>query len=445
MHTFNNFKSLENYLTRLGLFRMELGLGRMQKALSLLNIQPEHPHMVQIIGTNGKGSTACFLQNIALRHGAVTGLFISPHLVSVKERIRICAKPAPDGHWLDAAEEVLARCNDLGLTYFEFLTLVCVLIFKRAGVDLAIMEAGLGGRHDATTALGAGMQIFTGIDLDHTDVLGKTVPEIARDKAMAVHKGSKVVLAHQAHVHAETVIKSICSSAGAMLYQGKDFFVRKGSRVIFARQPDLCFGPQNLGLGGDYQVHNAMSAVLAWQLLAEERNVRLDRDKCLQAMEGTFFPGRMHVVSRDPQIILDGAHNPAALSGLLNFLKKQDISLKSIVFTCLNDKEIEPLAEMIKYSYAARILVPDMESSPRKIDRNYLLSLLGHRAEPLDDLQGFFTRLGSSDGPVLVCGSLYLLGYIYSLFPQWLDSVYSLTRTVHDPAMQAGQSLESDI
>ena len=420
MNKFNNFQDLQRYLDHLGLFRMRLGLERMQKGMYLLDVRHGELPAVQLIGTNGKGSTASFLESLALAHGMKAGLFTSPHLVSVKERIRVDGKVLPDEVWLDAANKVHSACADLGLTYFEFLTLMAVLIFRQAGVDAAIMEAGLGGRYDATSSLGAKLHVITSIDLDHTPVLGTTVPEIAADKVAAVCKDSRVILARQRNSLVRDIVQQACARAGAGFLCVDDFQLKDGGKSGLKGLTSVVIDQQDLGLFGDYQLQNALTALLAWRILAGMKEKKVEPEKCLQALKNTYLPGRMHVVSPRPMIIMDGAHNPGALSGLLAFLQSRNINPLNIVFACLSDKEVKPMAQMIKKFKARRILVPETGHHSRAINRKELLALLGKRARPVDDLQGFLSGK-DLDEPVLVCGSLYLLGYIYSIFPQWLD------------------------
>ncbi|EFI33756.1 FolC bifunctional protein [Desulfonatronospira thiodismutans ASO3-1] len=420
MYKFNDFSVLQEYLDHLGLFRMELGLERMQKALQRVDFRPGEPYLVQIIGTNGKGSTASYLESLARMHGLKTGIFTSPHLVSVKERALVNGKKLPDKAWLKAANLLDGSCGDLELTYFEFLTLAAVLMFRDAGVDLGVMEAGLGGRYDATTTLEAGLQVYTCIDMDHTSILGETIEEIARDKAMAVRADSTVVLARQNYPQAAETVQSTASGVGSSLYRVQDFFVQKDAGTYFTGEPDFFVGTDVPGIHGDYQLQNAETALVAWRILSRRFDLKMDPQKCLQALQDTFLPGRMHVVSRDPLIILDGAHNPGAMDRVHSFLGGLAIRPGHIVFTCLSDKEIEPMLQMLRRFYPARVLVPDMGSGPRSMDRQELLSMMGDGAKPLDDLEGFLKGLAPGDDPVLVCGSLYLLGHVYRLFPEWM-------------------------
>lgn len=181
---FGNFNDIQKHLDSLGLFHMDMGLSRVRRAMAALGLTRPPFRVVQILGTNGKGSTAAFLASLCTAHGCKTGLYTSPHFVSPEERIRIDGTPWPGARWPEPANAVMAAAPDL--TYFEFLTVLALLVFAREKAEVAILEAGLGGRYDATTAVDADMLCFTPMAMDHKDVLGPTLTHIATDKAGAV-------------------------------------------------------------------------------------------------------------------------------------------------------------------------------------------------------------------------------------------------------------------
>ena len=197
---FRSFEEVLSFLDGLGMFHMDFGLDRMYRAIKALRLEPGldgwQPYIVQIVGTNGKGSTSTFLASIGCAHGLKTGLYTSPHFVTPRERVRIDGKILTEEVWTDLAGTVHAAAPDL--TYFEFVTVLGLLAFKQAGVDLVVMEAGLGGMHDATTAMAADMTCFAPIDLDHTRILGPTLTHIATDKAGAIRSGKLALTGQQA-------------------------------------------------------------------------------------------------------------------------------------------------------------------------------------------------------------------------------------------------------
>ena len=192
---FSSCAGILRHLEGRGFFHMDLSLDRMEAALRALGLTRPPFLVAQVLGTNGKGSTSAFLSSLARAHGHRAGLYTSPHFLLPEERIRIDGRPLPCASWVDAANEVVRHGPDL--TYFEFLTVLAVALFARAGVSLAVMEAGLGGRYDATTALAADVLAYAPIAKDHAAVLGSTLRRIAADKAAAIRSAAPVFSAPQ--------------------------------------------------------------------------------------------------------------------------------------------------------------------------------------------------------------------------------------------------------
>jgi len=419
LNHFKNIQTFEKFLNSLGRFRMELDLGRTCKGLEALGIRPNDIPAVQIVGTNGKGSTACFLEVLARSHGLKTGLYTSPHLISVRERIRINNCFLPHDLWLDAANEVLGRCRGLGPTYFEVLTLMAVLIFKQEKVDLAVMEAGLGGRYDATSALTPVVNVFTPVGLDHTLILGNTKEKIAMDKSMAMKKGPVVIAGQEEAVM--DVFMSRADNLGAKVYQLQDLFCFDNGQLKSVLMPEMVLKTSDIGLKGFFQLGNAATALLAWKVFAEKKGFVSDHNLCVLALKEAFWPGRVHFVQKDPMVILDGAHNPQGMEALKTALKEMGIHPKTIVFSCLRDKNVEQLIDMVRDFCPENVFIPDIIENPRAMPRQELAALFGKPAVPLDDTAKYLRRLKQEEAPVLVCGSLYLLGEIYAAFPVWME------------------------
>ena len=245
---FCSLQDVLRHLDALGLFHMDLGLDRMRRVLRALKLERPPFVVVQVAGTNGKGSTSAFLGALCAAHGCRTGLYTSPHFVSPEERIRINGTPVPGTAWPGPANRIVAASGE-ELTYFEFLTVLALLLFREAGVEVAILEAGLGGRHDATTAVTADIVCFTPIAMDHAAVLGPTLGDSARDKAGAIRSGAPVLTAPQFPAAAQA-LTAAATACGAEL----------------SAAPPLPPGwLPHLGLAGAHQLINAGLALAAWQ------------------------------------------------------------------------------------------------------------------------------------------------------------------------------------
>lgn len=407
---FTTFADVTTHLDQLGLFHMDMGLDRMHRALTALNLSAPGAlpcPVVQIVGTNGKGSTAAFLDALATANGLRAGLYTSPHLASVTERITIGGEPLPEAAWPELANEVYAACPDL--TYFEFLTVLGLLAFIRAGVDCIILEAGLGGRYDATTAVHADVVCVTPIDLDHTAVLGPGIARIAADKACAMRPNAVAYTAPQS----PDALRALNAHAAAI----------KCALYTVAPIPPAI----SLGLVGEHQRVNAALALAAWRaLMPHLAGTNALRPVDALGLASAFIPGRLQSIPAAadlPPLLLDGAHNPHGLRTLRTALARLGVSPRAVVFTCMADKDAEAMLPHVRaLAGAAPIVVPDLPGNDRACRAVELAARLGPTAQAVSDplvALAAAARIVDSDQPVLVCGSLYLLGALYAQFSEW--------------------------
>jgi len=394
-------------MDRLGLFHMDLSLGRME-AFWAARGMPGIP-VVHVVGTNGKGSTSTFFCSIARTHGIKAGLFTSPHFVSPRERVQINRALLGREEWVELANEVLATPGGTALTYFEFQTCLAMLSFERKGVEMAVMEAGLGGRFDATTVFSPRLTLFTPIAMDHEKILGTTLRDIARDKAGAVRSGSVAVTGPQ---RAEAM-EELANRVEAV-----------GARLIFAANVADPVADVRLGLSGPHQHDNARLALAGWRVFAAMADIRSEADAERFGLESAFVPGRMQRVSIGGRtIILDGAHNTHALTALGKTLKAEGIRPASVVFACLADKDISAMLPLVRALTDGPVLVPGMDNE-RAGDAARIASKTGGDARAVpslaEALEAALAVRTEAQGPVLICGSLYLLGEFYKIHPEFL-------------------------
>ncbi|MBB5142229.1 bifunctional folylpolyglutamate synthase/dihydrofolate synthase [Desulfovibrio intestinalis] len=443
---FNNFMQIERHLDSLGLFHMDMGLDRMRRALSALGLARPPFVTVQILGTNGKGSTAAFLSSLCAAHGLRTGLYTSPHFVSPTERIRVDGQPWPQELWAAQANKVMSAAPEL--TYFEFITVLALLAFAEEQVDVAILEAGLGGSHDATTAISADMLCFAPIAMDHKDVLGPNLAAIAADKAGAIRSAAPVCSARQ-FPQAARVLEAAALAQRAPL--------------VWADAVDTSL---ELGLLGPHQRNNAGLALAAWQQLApmlgkNPQYTQLQK----QGMAQAFIPGRLQYVPATngmPPLLLDGAHNPHGMTALIKALQQTGHQPAAVVFSCLGDKDWQTAAGMFKKQLGeVPIFVPTLHN-PRAAKAEDVAQFFNGMppataqampapphvttnaptdsptATPLDVNGALSTALarafahatsiarsGAKAQPVLITGSLYLLAEFFSLYPAYLSPTAS--------------------
>ncbi len=390
-------------MDRLGLFHMDLGLSRME-AFWAARAVPDIP-VVHVVGTNGKGSTAAFLCSIARAHGWKTGLFTSPHFVTPRERVQVNRTMLPHETWVELGNEIMATPGGDALTYFEFQTCLAMLAFEREGVDLAIMEAGMGGQYDATNVFAPRMTLFTPIGLDHEAILGPTLTDIAKDKAGAIRPGG-------------VVLTGIQVTEALIPLQDRAQLV--AARLMYAVDMADPLDGLKLGLFGIHQTANGRLALAAWRWLIAGMGVRSDPGIERFGLESAFLPGRMQRVEVAGQdIILDGAHNVHALEALGAALYAESIRPGVVIFSCLRDKNVEAMLPLVRNLTDGPIIVPAFENE-RASDCDDLAGRLGERARTAGSMADALDACAGESGPVLVCGSLYLLAEFFALHPECL-------------------------
>lgn len=434
---FKDWAAFEAYLGGLGLFHMNMGLERIGAVLDSLNLRKLPCHTVQVAGTNGKGSTSTFLCSLARSHGQKAALYSSPHFVSLRERLRLFqpggspwGEILPEERWLEGAEAVMRAGGDT-LTYFELLTVIAAWLIRHEGAALSVLESGLGGTWDATTAIQAELTVFTPIALDHCAVLGSSIAEIARDKAGAMRTGCRAVSSPQT-AEARTVLEESAR--------------KRGVELSFASLSDLPVEFSDgmaLGIKGGHQRVNAALALAAWRLAAKELRLEPQRESEAEGLAQARIPGRMQFIQAapglplpHPPLILDGAHNPHGLAALGHSLARLQTAPAAIIFNCMSDKDTAAILPHLRALATGQVFVPEFKDNPRAMPAAELARMIGLAATPTRDLTeairlsalSMNERLPEERNqdihecrhPLLICGSLYLLGEFFTLYPQYL-------------------------
>jgi len=354
-------------------------------------------------GTKGKGSTAYVVESICRKAHFKTGLFTSPHLISYRERIKINGKPISKAKFASLIEEIAER--DADLSVFETLTTMAFLLFMREEVDYSIFEVGLGGRLDATNVFEPDVSVITSISYDHTEILGDTLEEIAGEK-------SKILRADKINISApqEREIEEILKKETA----GNIEFVR-GYETISLTEKGTVFklnGEEfSTGLIGEVQALNCSLAVTAC------RKAGIDPgDKNLnESLRNLKIPGRFQIVSKNPRIIIDGAHNVASVRALKETIKKVYDKKILLLFSCLRGKdiggmlkELKPIVEKIyptEIQYSRKM---PMEEIKKNVSESGMM--MAETTGMIDeDLESAVKEASSSD-LIIVTGSFYLVG-----------------------------------
>ncbi|MBM4461892.1 MAG: bifunctional folylpolyglutamate synthase/dihydrofolate synthase [Chloroflexi bacterium] len=295
-----------------------------------------NPHLaaksVHVAGTKGKGSTAAMIASVLTASGYRTGLYTSPHLLTIRERIQVDGRLISEGEFAAVVErlkpeiEHVNRFGELGeLTTFEILTAIAFAYFKERAVDFQVLETGLGGRLDATNVVKPEVCVITSISLDHTEVLGDTIAKIAAEKAGIIKPGCKVVCAPQ-KAEALAVIEKACQDRGASLVKIGEKITWRRTRITDSSQSFRLKGTRGeydltIPLLGEHQLENAAAAVAALEIL-RDRAPGLSDGSIAAGLARVNWPGRLQVLQRNPLFIVDGAHNADSARRLREALKQ---------------------------------------------------------------------------------------------------------------------------
>ena len=391
----------ERWLLGLELFGIDFGLQRIELLLEALGAPQQLPMLVHVVGSNGKSSVTRMVAAILAEHGLSVGAYLSPHFVSFTERVLVGGAPCDSQQFADAALSVKGSAAQLEvdepelgpLTQFEALTAIAFLVMSGEGVGAAVVEAGLGGRLDATNVIGSAVQVCTGISLEHTAVLGDTIDAIAREKLDVVRPGGVLVVPADLDPAALDVALERCSEQGARL-------------VVAGRD-----SPAKLAVGGEFQPRNfALAAAAAHALLGSLDGAAVER-----AAAGLVIPGRYELAGEGPRTIFDGAHNSAGSEALARSLQAEPCGGMTVgVLSVLDDKDAEAMLSAL--GACSDELIFTRATHPRALDPAALAAAnerLGgppsRVVEAPHDALAEARSAAGTDGLAFAAGSLYLI------------------------------------
>jgi len=393
----------EQYLLSLELFGMRFGLDRMRRLMTALAHPERQFESIHVVGTNGKSSTTRMIAAILAHHGLRTGAYLSPHLISFSERIRIgdrdleptafAAAVQRAAHAAELVDRSLA--GDDSVTQFEALTAAAYSELARRDVEVAVIEAGLGGRYDATNVIPSRVQVLTSVGLEHTRWLGPTIRDIAGEKLDVVQDGATLVLGAGLHPDAEHVARTVASERGARI-------VRAGTDP----------GAPVAALGSFQRRNFALARAAAEAYLGA-----LDEQAVAAAAAEVHVPGRLQIVGKRPLTLLDGAHNPEGMAALAESLAEPFAVGRApvvAVVSILDDKDAAGMLGALLPAIDALVLTSSQ--NPRALPPPTLQSLAqqlgGPPSELVRDPRAAVQRareLAGGGGVVLATGSIYLV------------------------------------
>lgn len=380
---FGKYPEIAEYLDRIARSDFRAELGPVREMATICGDPQRQYKTIHIAGTNGKGSTASFLESLLRAEGLRVGLYTSPHIVSIRERIQVNRNPISEADFVATLISIRRKlARDDFLSYFEMTTLIAFEFFRQSRVDVAVIETGLGGRLDATNILQPSVTVLTPISFDHQQILGNRLAEIAREKCGIFKRGVPVVSAPQS----EEVRSVIARHA-----------VPKLSRIRWADPWEI---QVPLGLQGEHQKANAATALAA-------AGVFLRKEVSQEPLRKTRWPGRLEIVSTDPLVLCDAAHNFAGIQTLADFLEKNHRDKKKIFAVgVLKDKDwrqmFRPLTPLVERCHLLKLKT---ERGLEAAALQSCLENLGWRVESpsavIPPLQG--------DEMLIVCGSIYAI------------------------------------
>jgi len=363
--------------------KKKFNLNKINRFLDKINHPEKDMKVIHIAGTNGKGSVCAMMNAILAETGYKVGMFTSPHLVKINERFRINNKLITDKKLAKLTKKVnqLQKQHKINLSFFETLTIIAYLYFKEKNPDFVILETGLGGRLDATNTCSPILTIITNISLEHTDILGNTIQKIAKEKAGIIKNNIPVVT----------------NASGLSLKIIKQIAKKHNSKLIKAKNN------MKTNLKGTFQTENAKIASTALKQLKIKQNY------IKKGLNKVIWPGRFE---KKANILLDCAHNPAGIKALMRSIKMKPI----IIFGAMRDKNIKQMAKFLKYK---KIILTKANMAkaqePAKIKKYFKDPILTNNLRQAVKEAG---KLKQKNDLILITGSIYLIGEIYSFLSQ---------------------------
>jgi dihydrofolate synthase/folylpolyglutamate synthase len=412
-----------DFVSRQGRFAMKLGTERTRAILDRLGAPDRTLRGALIAGTNGKGSTGVCLASILRASGRRVGFMPKPHLISYTERIEIDGRPISEDDFVKTLEELRPVLDEVAsemgaATEFEMLTAMAIA-YLAPRVDVLVCEVGLGGRLDATNALDLGVAMITNVDLDHQKYLGNTIGEIAREKAAIIKAGDLVITGCEGEALAvvEDYTARVMTTVWRIAYELQVSSRSLGwdGSTLSVSGPGFAHTDLRLSLVGDYQPLNAALAVAAAHALdaGDDPAVR-------SGLADAVWPGRLQVIAREPRVILDGGHNPAAMVKAGATLRRLIGAERLVaVFAMLTERDpVQLIAALRTLRPDAVVFTEPASAQGHAVEAETLAELYGDGAYVARPARAALARareLAGPSGNVLVCGSLYLVGEILSL------------------------------
>jgi dihydrofolate synthase/folylpolyglutamate synthase len=409
-----------SYLNSLGLHKIKPGLGRTIKLLELFGNSQEKIPNILIAGTNGKGSVATTIASILEIAGHNVGLYTSPHLIRLTERIKINGDEIPLDELYRLILDVKKAASNLpeDPTYFEVLTVAAFVYFAQKKTDFSVLEVGMGGRLDATNVVRPLVSVITNISLDHTEFLGRNVREIALEKGGIIKNGVPVVTAAKSDTL--SVIECLANDKLAPIIIKERDFRTEGETTQDFNYIGSSWNLKHLkfGLHGFYQIENASLAIATLEFISKIYETNITEERLRKGLFSVRWEGRMEILRKNPPLILDGAHNPGAAEALRISIEKMFQGTKFVLLLgMLRDKDHEAYLNAIS-SIANFVIITEVpsERSIKAIELANVAKRYINNIKIISDYREAYKEAFSLQSPTCITGSLYLIGAIKQLY-----------------------------
>lgn len=424
-----SYRESIEYLYGLQKHGIKLGLEKTFKILSCIDDPQKDFYSIHVAGTNGKGSVSAMIASILMAQGFKVGLFTSPHLVSFTERIKINNEEISESDVIKLTEEIKFKIQDSKFkipepTFFEFVTAMAFLYFSRNKIDWAVIETGMGGRLDATNVIIPKVSVITKISYDHKEFLGDTLSKIASEKAGIIKQHIPVISSKQPFEAEKVLLETSKRRLSPLFIYERDFKGKiKGSGIegIVFDYFDSHNSIKDIHcpLAGRHQLENASVAIKASFLSLESIGKELSVEHIKKGIAGAKWRGRLEIISRDPLIMIDGAHNPGAAGMLADFIKENLKGYKIIlVIGIMSDKDAEGiLGPLLPLMYEVIFTAPKYERAADPHKLSHIASLLGYTSKITESVKDAINMALETSREfkdekflILITGSFYTIG-----------------------------------
>lgn len=429
-----NFKEAKQKIDSLLKFGVKPGLERIKILLNEIGNPQNNLRFIHVAGTNGKGSTCTMIASVLKESGYKTGLFLSPYVIDFRERFQINGEMISEFEFQSIVENLFESVESLFnkgiiITEFEFITALAFEWFYRKKCDIVVLEVGLGGRYDATNVINKPeVSVITSISMDHKNILGNTVEKIAVEKCGIIKKNSITVVNPEAHKPSVLNIisntsKNLCNK---LILVDKDIIkiINKTDFKTTIRYKNINI---KLPFIGEHQIENAKTALCALEVLSEKFNI--NEFSLKKGIESSYIPARMEILNDKPLVILDGAHNLAAINKICEFINENLKGKRVIcIMGLMADKDVYKMIKLI-LNYCDELVtvtVNNDRSMPAeeiyKIACNFSKNVKIYGKDLELAIRDYI--INKNDDVVVICGSLYLASQIRPLLIKYLKSEF---------------------